>query len=148
MPNKISRIGRTHEKSFGEYRTLRKTPTSGIRTWFFLWQNGHRQSCKRLENYQAMLCWIFVTGKCIRHVKQQHILLRWNIKIALLPKRNIFPILKWHHESSQGALYIWTKVSGFQVRYLLLHRNSSIKGYLRTKLKLRTRIWVSRWLEV
>ena len=52
------------------------------------------------------------------HGKWQHTELQWNIEIALLPKRNVFPTLPWHHGLSSGLPYFLTKVSSFQVRYI------------------------------
>ena len=55
------------------------------------------------------------------HGKQQHIQLQWNISVALLPKRNVFPTLTWQR-FEPGAPCIWTKVAKFRL-YLLFHLN-------------------------
>ena len=91
-----------------------------------------------LENYQALLRWIFQTSKILGEIATHSFKVKYQNRSS--SKKKCFPTWTRQNELSQGAHNIWIKVSSSQVRYPWLHLNSSFKSYLRTMLKPKTPI--------
>ena len=73
-----------------------------------LWSN--KDGYMKLENYQCS--GKFQTANI--YGKWQRIQLQWNIEIALLLKRNVFPTLPWHHSLIELGCDLYS-VTGFKL---------------------------------